>query len=508
MNGRFLILGMLALSATAADARAPIPGEGSAPAPRLTQPEPVQLAQAREIEIYVDQYGREVIVDAWTGEVIAIRPVERYQASPAERRRARAEELRGDTYERRVPLGQRLQRELEAHLGLGEPEPDYDYERERRRRQRELYPREGYPVERFPDAPVFPQYDPEIAARPQLGPAPVERAPLGEPPRPVDGRSVPLPEDDGQVAGLPQDAPAVIEELRPGQQAVVPTLGGKGASEDVAKIQILLDRMAVSPGVIDGRMGDNVNKAISAYKLKTGSSLRTYDPKSVDEALEASGGPAFTEYEITPVDVAGPYVASVPEDYGEKAKLDRLGFTSVAEALAERFHMDENYLKAINPGVNFDRPGTIIKVANIRPPIKGEVTRIVADKANKQVRAYDAGGKLLAAYPATIGSQSTPSPSGTVTVERIAHDPEYTYNPKINFKQGENDKVLTIPPGPNGPVGSIWIALSKPTYGIHGTPEPSKIGKTYSNGCVRLTNWDAAELAGMVKKGTVVEFVE
>jgi lipoprotein-anchoring transpeptidase ErfK/SrfK len=270
----------------------------------------------------------------------------------------------------------------------------------------------------------------------------------------------------------------------------------------------LLDRMGLSPGVIDGRMGDNVNKAISAYRDKTGSALRTYDAKAIDEALAASGGTAFMDYEITAVDAAGPYVASVPEDYSEKAKLDRLSFTSVTEALAERFHMDENYLKALNPGVNFNRPGTIIKVVRTAPAIKAEVTRIVADKGRKQVRAYDAAGKLVAAYPATIGSQDTPSPSGTVTVERIAFDPQYTYNPKINFKQGQNDKVLTIPPGPNGPVGSIWIALSKPTYGIHGTPEPSKIGKTYSHGCVRLTNWDAAELAGMVKKGTVVEFLD
>jgi lipoprotein-anchoring transpeptidase ErfK/SrfK len=413
---------------------------------------------------------------------------------------------------RRVPLGDRLQSELEHLLGLREPPPDYDSARDYRRRQRELYPREGYPVERFPEAPVFedyevfPEHDSGVAGRPQLGPAPVERSPLGEPDRPQRREALPSP--DEQLASIPDETPPVIEELRPGEQATVPPLGGTGASEDVAKIQILLDRMGVSPGVIDGRMGDNVNKAISAYREKTGGALRTYDPKSIEEALEASGGPAFTEYEITPVDVAGPYVASVPEDYGEKAKLDRLGYTSVTEALAERFHMDENYLKALNPGVNFNRPGTIIKVARLGKPLTGEVTRVVADKGRKQVRAYNAAGRLVAAYPATIGSQDTPSPSGTVTVERIAYDPEYTYNPKINFKQGQNDRVLKIPPGPNGPVGSIWIALSKPTYGIHGTPEPSKIGKTYSHGCVRLTNWDAAELAGMVKKGTVVEFVE
>ena len=255
-------------------------------------------------------------------------------------------------------------------------------------------------------------------------------------------------------------------------------------------------------------MGDNVNKAISAWRNKTGSALRTYDKVAIEQGLAESGGDAFMQYTITAVDAAGPYVASVPEDYGEKAKLDRLGYTSTIEMLAERFHMDEGYLRELNPGADFDRPGTVVKVVNAGAALKGQVTRIEADKSRKQVRAYDASGRLVAAYPATIGSGDTPSPSGIVTVDRVAYDPDYTYNPKVNFKQGGNDKVLTIPPGPNGPVGSIWIALSKPTYGIHGTPEPSKIGKTFSHGCVRLTNWDATELAGMVKPGTVVEFVD
>ena len=218
--------------------------------------------------------------------------------------------------------------------------------------------------------------------------------------------------------------------------------------------------------------------------------------------------PSFDPLAVFADDEAGPYVASVPADYGEKAKLERMSFTSVSEMLAERFHMDEGYLKTLNPGANFGRPGTVIKVANIGVNISTPVVRIVADKGRKQVRAYDAAGKLVALYPATIGSADTPSPSGNHTVARIALNPEYTYNPKLNFKQGNNDKVLTIPPGPNGPVGSVWIALSKPTYGIHGTPEPSKIGKTESNGCVRLTNWDAQELAKVVKEGVAVEFVE
>jgi lipoprotein-anchoring transpeptidase ErfK/SrfK len=137
----------------------------------------------------------------------------------------------------------------------------------------------------------------------------------------------------------------------------------------------------------------------------------------------------------------------------------------------------------------------------------GAVARIEADKQLKQVRAYDADGTLIAAYPATIGSEDNPSPSGTYTVEAATPMPTYTYNPAINFQQGDNTEVLTIPPGPNGPVGSMWIALSKPTFGIHGTPEPSLIDKTGSHGCIRLTNWDAAELAAMVAPGTVVEFL-
>jgi lipoprotein-anchoring transpeptidase ErfK/SrfK len=170
--------------------------------------------------------------------------------------------------------------------------------------------------------------------------------------------------------------------------------------------------------------------------------------------------------------------------------------------------MDENFLKEMNPGANFTIPGTVIRVVNPGDNKKGAVAKILADKGRKQVFAYDDAGNLVAAYPASIGSTDTPSPSGTVTVERVAFNPGYTYNPKINFQQGTNDKILDIPPGPNGPVGTVWMALSKPTYGIHGTPDPSRIGRTQSHGCIRLTNWDATELAKMVKPGVTVEFVD
>ena len=228
---------------------------------------------------------------------------------------------------------------------------------------------------------------------------------------------------------------------------------------DVAGLQVLLDRMGASPGVIDGHFGSNVDNALAAYRDITGQNLHRPTPRSSRKPW-----PRPAAIRSRRIDHGGgcgrAVVASVPADYGRKAKLERLSYTSVSEMLAKRFHMDEDYPKALNPDAVFGRPGTVVKVANIGTDVQTPVSRIIADKAKKQVRAYDASGKLVAAYPATIGSSDTPSPTGIHEVARIAFNPEYTYNPNINFKQGDNDKILTIPPGPNGPVGSIWIALS------------------------------------------------
>ncbi|WP_082475821.1 MULTISPECIES: L,D-transpeptidase family protein [unclassified Rhizobium] len=310
--------------------------------------------------------------------------------------------------------------------------------------------------------------------------------------------------DENDMAALPPEQPPASQGTTLPRAATIT----RKSSAEITALQVFLDREGFSPGVIDGKNGSNVTKAIEAWQQATGETLDPNNTEDILERLRLSGGLAITTYTITAADAAGPYVAEIPEDYAHKALLPHMSFTSTTEMLGERFHMDEAYLRELNPGVDFTIPGTIIKVINPGEPKTGKVTRIVADKPRKQVFAYDESGALIAAYPATIGSSDTPSPSGTVQVDRIALNPGYTYNPKINFKQGENDKVLTLQPGPNGPVGTVWIALSKPTYGIHGTPEPSKIGKTQSHGCVRLTNWDATELAKMVSVGTTVEFLD
>ena len=492
---------------------------------------PVRLAQSYDPraaggEVYLDEYGRRVTIDA-NGRIVGVEQPRRDQF------RARRERIqnRGVVIDAPPPPGVTVERRVFPDQQGGFYDPNYNSRGRDARdlpvdpgfggggdngggyEDRRVY-REG-PDGQYPNNGGFDQ--------------PVEASPL---PQPGAAQSdvtrqaaVPAPQDNGAFAdtpggdlGLPEPGASILQpngqpaegqtvgESDPAPKVVAPK--GKNAKAEIAALQILLDRAGMSPGVIDGQMGSNVDKAVAAYTEKTGRTLPTGDAQALAEELDATGGPAITTYEITAEDAAGPYVASIPSDYAEKASLPAMSYERPSERLAEKFHMDEDYLKQINPGADFGRQGTQIKIASVGSNVSGDVVRILADKGREQVRAYGADGKLIVAYPSTIGSSDTPSPSGTVQVNRIAFNPNYTYNPKINFKQGENDKILTIPPGPNGPVGSIWIALSKPTYGIHGTPEPSKIGKTNSHGCVRLTNWDATELAKIVKPGVTVEFVE
>jgi lipoprotein-anchoring transpeptidase ErfK/SrfK len=218
--------------------------------------------------------------------------------------------------------------------------------------------------------------------------------------------------------------------------------------------------------------------------------------------------PVLIDYEITSEDMDYRFSKSIPDDYAEKAEMEHLNYTSPEEMFAERFHMDIDLFQNLNQGKQL-KAATTITVANVTGPgPEAKVARIEADTGKAQLRGYDADGELVVAYPATIGSEENPSPSGTHEVSAVAENPIYYYRPDENFKQGENADPLDIPPGPNNPVGTIWIDLSEPTYGIHGTPIPEEIDKTASHGCIRLTNWDAEELAKLVEPGIPVKFLE
>lgn len=278
----------------------------------------------------------------------------------------------------------------------------------------------------------------------------------------------------------------------------------------VLKAQILLSRRSVSPGVIDGVDGENFRKAVAQFRRQEG----LPDGDELDEPAWVSLGgetahDVIAEYALTDKDVAYDFADAIPRDYAKQAKMKRLSYTSSKEMLSERFHMSEALLGALNPQQTFSDAGARILVASgRRSPEKGAATRIDAVKSTGMVIVFGAQNKVLASYPATIGSEDTPSPSGEYAVERVARNPNYTYNPEKNFQQGRNAEILVLPPGPNGPVGTVWIALSKATFGIHGTPEPAKVSKTTSHGCIRLTNWDAEELADLVKPGVAVRFVD
>jgi lipoprotein-anchoring transpeptidase ErfK/SrfK len=277
------------------------------------------------------------------------------------------------------------------------------------------------------------------------------------------------------------------------------------------KAQVLLDRASFSPGVIDGQHGDNYVNALRAFQQKSGLSVSGELDDATWKKLTESTEPVLIEYTIREPDIKGPFAERIPDDYEQKAALARLDYTGPLELLAERFHMDEALLRQLNPGTTFDKAGTVITVANVsvKPvALRARSVKLEVDKARGLVRVIGGDGTLLAAYPASIGSEDKPAPSGTLKVVRVARAPTYTYNPEFKFRGVKADRELKIAAGPNNPVGAVWIALNQKSYGIHGSAEPHKVGKVGSHGCVRMTNWDALAVAKIVRKGTVVEFID
>ncbi|MGY3410139.1 lipoprotein-anchoring transpeptidase ErfK/SrfK [Bradyrhizobium sp. GM5.1] len=269
------------------------------------------------------------------------------------------------------------------------------------------------------------------------------------------------------------------------------------------RLQVLLDRAHFSPGAIDGRFGENAKKALRAYAEARQLPVSDAVTDDVWTALRADDRPVTMTYAITEQDVAGPFLKKLPSKMEDMKELTKLGFTSAREALAEKFHMSEQLLAALNSGRHFDRAGDTIVVVDTSGAGEGIPTkaeRIEVDKVRQTVKLFDKTNALIGFYPATVGSEEKPSPSGTLKVTEVSRNPYYRYNPAYRFKGVHSRKPFTIKPGPNNPVGTVWINLSAEGYGIHGTPSPEKISKAESHGCVRLTNWDAERVAGRVSK--------
>lgn len=276
------------------------------------------------------------------------------------------------------------------------------------------------------------------------------------------------------------------------------------AVEDMLKVQVVLDRAGFSPGEIDGRGGRNTQTAIAAFEKANATTIA--------DAVAAATEPPTVAYTITAEQAATPTVAKIPTDMMEKAKLKKLDYTSVLEMIAERFHASPNLLKRLNPNAKFVA-GEEITVPNVHVVSEAEgkpVPNIVVSvsKSASSLTVTDAAGKVVMHAPVTSGSQFDPLPIGSWTVTAVARNPTFNYNPDLFWDADPKHAKAKLAPGPNNPVGLVWIDINKPHYGIHGTPEPGTVGHTESHGCVRLTNWDALRLAAMVGKGTKVEFVE
>jgi lipoprotein-anchoring transpeptidase ErfK/SrfK len=276
--------------------------------------------------------------------------------------------------------------------------------------------------------------------------------------------------------------------------------------------QVMLDRAGFSPGEIDAAIGTSTRRALDAYTRNGGKA----------DALPAD---AVVSYRITEEDAAGPFTPQIPQDMVEKGKLPALGYTSLLEALGERFHASPALLRRLNPNATFAAgeeiqvPNVAAAVAPVGPPrgrqsdaVPNEsnpaATIVTVKKSTSDLTVVDGAGKILMYAPVTTGSEHDPLPIGEWKVTVVQRNPKFNYNPDLFWDADPAHSKATIPPGPNNPVGVVWIDITKEHYGLHGTPEPGTVGKTESHGCVRLTNWDATKLAALVRPGTKVVFSE
>jgi lipoprotein-anchoring transpeptidase ErfK/SrfK len=276
------------------------------------------------------------------------------------------------------------------------------------------------------------------------------------------------------------------------------------AGPSVMRAQILLDRARFSPGEIDARYGDDLRIAVTGYRAANKLPATESIDSDMWKLLNADSRPLMTTYTIAEADVRGPFVP-IPKDVQQQAQMKWMGYESPQEGLAEKFHVSPRLLAELNPGKTLKTAGEQLVVPDVTRGPYRRAARVVVSGSKRTVTAFDSGRKLIAQYPATMGGGHDPLPVGTWKVTVVEQNPWFFYDPAhLTWNADPQEAKAKLPPGPNNPVGVVWIGLSKPHYGIHGSPDPGHIRHGESSGCMRLTNWDAEDLAHMVRRGTPV----
>lgn len=285
----------------------------------------------------------------------------------------------------------------------------------------------------------------------------------------------------------------------------------RGDDVDVLKLQIFLDYHGYSVGEVDGRWGYNTERALSVYQRNNGLDASGQLDDAILSRLDSFSDSYLVMHTLTADDVKGPF-GYVPRDYYQMAKLKFLPYESLLEKLAEKFHASPTLMKKLNPGMDLNqvRAGDVLLVPNVIDGIdekRGKVAVVRVSKANKWIEAFDSAGNFMFYYPSTLGSEHDPLPIGTYQVTSVSYNPPFKLKPYLFWDHDPNEPEALLPPGPNSPVGLVWIGTSRRSVGIHGTPNPENISKNTSHGCIRLTNWDALQLAKRVSPGVRLEFV-